>query len=495
MRARKKKKQRGAATVNLYARLCQQQVALEVRASGEVVASFGEHSVGLGKFSAAIAAHAQDLRTGLPLSALADDSAGSKELQLLLERLAKRGLLEYRLARAPAGKDAVIIEPQMPDYWPRAAALRATDVLVLSRFAYLRRRADELVLESPRAGALFRINDPAIASALAVLAVPRQIKWLRRQTGFPPIELLALLVDCQILFKVDDAARDNGLRAVEGDNDLVVWDFHDLLFHARSTEGRHANPVGGLYSYVDVMPPPPAVRPPWPGEKIDLRTFAAPAQALPPVGKLLRERHSVRDFDSQRPVTLAELSQFLDCTARVLSTMTAPLDPDGGGPMLTYTVRPFPSAGASYELELYLAVDQCEGLPRGFYHYDAGGHLLTPMDVGRRELEAQLAAAQFAMGAAAVPQILITIAARFSRVSWKYGSIAYALILKDVGVLTQTFYLAATDMGLGGCAIGTANIDLFAKMTGLDFHTEGLVGQFALGRGGEPGPALEGFSR
>ena len=37
-------------------------------------------------------------------------------------------------------------------------------------------------------------------------------------------------------------------------------------------------------------------------------------------------------------------------------------------------------------------------------------------------------------------------------------------------------------MGLGGCAIGTGNIDLFAKMTGLDFHVEGPVGQFALGR-------------
>jgi hypothetical protein len=38
-------------------------------------------------------------------------------------------------------------------------------------------------------------------------------------------------------------------------------------------------------------------------------------------------------------------------------------------------------------------------------------------------------------------------------------------------------------MGLGGCAIGTGNIDLFAKMTGLEFHIEGSVGQFALGRG------------
>jgi SagB-type dehydrogenase family enzyme len=68
-------------------------------------------------------------------------------------------------------------------------------------------------------------------------------------------------------------------------------------------------------------------------------------------------------------------------------------------------------------------------------------------------------------------------------VSWKYSSIAYALILKDVGVLTQTLYLMATDMGLGGCAIGSVNIDLFAKLTGIEFHVEGAVGQFALGRG------------
>jgi len=41
-------------------------------------------------------------------------------------------------------------------------------------------------------------------------------------------------------------------------------------------------------------------------------------------------------------------------------------------------------------------------------------------------------------------------------------------------------------MGLGGCAIGSTNIDLFARMTGLEFHVEGAVGQFALGRGAEP---------
>ena len=112
-------------------------------------------------------------------------------------------------------------------------------------------------------------------------------------------------------------------------------------------------------------------------------------------------------------------------------------------------------------------------------------HALIPIAARQQELETLLAGAEFAMNAAAPPQFLITVAARFARVSWKYSAIAYSLILKDVGVFIQTMYLMATDMRLGGCAIGTSNIDLFANMTGIEFHVEGPVGQFALGRGRE----------
>ena len=162
------------------------------------------------------------------------------------------------------------------------------------------------------------------------------------------------------------------------------------------------------------------------------------------------------------------------------------IDLGDGGPVVAYATRPYPSGGSAYELELYLAVANCAGLARGFYHYDAGGHALTPIEVRAHELEALLTGAEYAMGAPAPPQILITIAARFGRVSWKYSSFAYELILKDVGVLMQTLYLMAADMGLGGCALGTNNIDLFSKMTGIEFHVEGPVGQFAMGRGAEP---------
>ena len=477
---------RRVAPATLSARLGG-HVTLEAHSDGNIAACFDGHSVGLGKFSAGAADRAQDLRTGLPLGSFAPDSPSiGKEIDRLVRQLARHGLLEYRLASPRNGEDQVVIEPQVADYWPRTPTLGNADVLVLSRFAYMRRRGNEMVLELPRAGALFKVSNPKIATAVVMLSTPQPINRLRRQDGFPGIELLALLVDCRILFKVDPA-RDSGLRPAEGDDNLVLWDFHDLLFHARSTEGRHANPMGGAYPYAGVVSPLPAVRPRWPGKKVDLRKVpAGHSEAISPAAKLLRERHSTRSFDDQRPITLAELSRFLDSTARVQSKWRSRLDLGDRGPVVAYAVRPYPSGGGSYGLELYLAVDKCEGLARGFYHYDAGAHALVPIGVRTHELEALLTGAEFAMGAPAAPQILITIAARFGRISWKYCSIAYALILKDVGVLMQTLYMMATDMGLGGCAIGSANIDLFAKMTGIEFHVEGPVGQFAIGRGAKP---------
>jgi SagB-type dehydrogenase family enzyme len=479
----KKRKRKAPAAPGVSARL-NAYVHLQAQPDGNVTASFDDFSLPLGQYSIDALKRAQGIGAGLPLASFSSAKIVDKEIALLVQRLARTGLLEYRFGTA--NKDLAIIEPQIAGYWPQVAKCNLSDTIVLSRFAYLRRRNNDMVLESPRAAALFQICDAKIAGLLAMLSSPQKIGELRRQPGFPGLELIGLLLDCDILFKVGKA--DEGLRPSEGDDKLVVWDFHDLLFHARSTEGRQSSPIGGRYPHVDTIAPPPAVRAPWSGDAIDLQQFAAPSEPSAFV-KLLRERHSTRDFDEAQPITLAELAQFLASAARVQSTWSEPIDFGGGdiGPEIAYTRRPYPSAGSAYELELYLAVNACEGLARGFYHYDAGRHALVPMPADEQAVAMQFEAAQFAMDAPTAPQILFTLAARFDRVSWKYSAIAYSLILRDVGVLLQTLYLTAEDMDLGGCAIGTGNIELFARMTGQDFHREGPVGQFALGRGRKVG--------
>lgn len=478
-------RKRTTAASMLTARVSQ-HVALETQPDGNVVARFEGYGQGLGKFAPAISKRLVELRTGLPLASIRSNRAADQEIDLLVRRLARSGLLEYRLGPARGSHGSVEIEPQIADYWPQISKIANTDTLALSRFALLRRRGKEMVLESPRAGALFRIADPKIAAALVALSQPQKISQYRKQRDFPGMELLGLLLDCQILFKLK-AGDTDGVRASEGNPNLALWDFHDLLFHTRSTEGRQANPLGGLYSYSRLMAPLPAVRPQWPGPTIDLKDLGAPSPS--PFATLLDARRSIRDFDDEHPIALAELAAFLQIAARVRAKWTAPADmEDRQGPDVSYASRPYPAAGAAYELELYLAVHKCEGLAPGFYHYDAERHALTAIEVRPGDLEAQLYDAEFAIGASNAPQVLIVIAARFGRVSWKYSSVAYSLILKDVGVLMQTLYLVATDLGLGGCAIGTNNIDRFARMTGLEFSIEGPVGQFVLGRTARPGP-------
>lgn len=466
-----------APPARLFARL-NPGVALERNAAGGLTAFFDGRAVDFGKFGADVMARAPDFETGL-----AFDGDADAEISELVRRLALYGLVEYRLARAPGGPDLVVIEPQMRDYAPRMVEIDEDRALALSRFAYMRRRAADMVLESPRAGALFRLCDPSVAAMIARLSAGRTVRELRESADFPGVELLALLLDGEILFTPGRGA-DKGLRAAEGDDALLLWDFHDLLFHARSTNGRQANPTGGLYAHAHLAPASPAIRPSWPGPAIDLTTLdTAPPSAF---ATLLRRRRSTRVFDDRRPITLAEVARLLGGAARIISRARQP-DEDEEGPELEVAPRPYPSGGASYELELYLAVDRCEGLARGFYHYDAKRHALIRIETSERWLATMLEDAQFAMGAPAAPQILMTMAARFGRVSWKYSGFAYALVLKHVGVLMQTLYLMAAEMEMGACAIGVGDIDLFAKMTGLAFHVEGAVGQIAIGRGVQNG--------
>ncbi len=460
------------------------QTVLDINAGAEISAIIGYQQIELGIYNSAICDHAHKLKAGLPFDTFFghDGRIVDAEMFRLVRTLARYGLVEYPVTDLAASEHLAIVEPQVADYWPRFAVVRSRDTLQLSRFAYLRRRDDALVLESPLSGALFVVCRPELAVTLASLSRSHEVKELCRTVDNAEMNFLALLCESRVLV-LNAKSRGLNLQMSEDDGDLLLWDFHDLLFHTRSTEGRNTDPVGATYVHAQSLMPAPAVRPPWPGKKIMLKRLSKTIpDLLPPIAKLMRERHSTRVFKDQSPIVLDELSRFLETTARVLARKTYNFELGPPGSLMTSTIRPYPSAGGSYELELYLTVGKCDGLQNGFYHYDAGSHALVPIKAREKDGEEMLARSAMAMGATVPPQVLITIAARFARVSWKYSSTAYALILKDAGVLTQTLYLAATELGLGGCAIGISNIDLFAKMTGLEFYVEGPVGQFALGR-------------
>jgi SagB-type dehydrogenase family enzyme len=122
----------------------------------------------------------------------------------------------------------------------------------------------------------------------------------------------------------------------------------------------------------------------------------------------------------------------------------------------------------------------------GIYCYDPVGHRLVLVNEAVADREALLSVAARATGiqpgpGAGGPDVLVTMTARFQRVSWKYGAIAYATTLRHTGVVYQTMYLVATAMGLAACGLGNGDADLSAKVFGLDYLVESSVGEFLLG--------------
>ena len=81
-------------------------------------------------------------------------------------------------------------------------------------------------------------------------------------------------------------------------------------------------------------------------------------------------------------------------------------------------------------------------------------------------------------------QVLISMTARFRRLSWRYEGLAYRLVLMHVGVLMQNLYIACAAMGLAPCALDAVDIDVAARAFGADWRTEPCVGQFLVG--GQP---------
>lgn len=350
----------------------------------------------------------------------------------------------------------------------------------LSRFAALRTEAGRWVLETPLSPAKLLIRDGRVLAVLGRLAEPASLAGLNAAApelgDVATAGLLALLVTMQAAAPCTD---EGGLPE---DTDLALrqWEPLDLMFHSRSRLGRHDYGFGGTYRFLDQIDPLPAVKPVPEGAAL----IALPTPDLdqlqrddPPFAAVIEKRRSVRDYDGRR-LTVDQLGEFFYRAARVKEQYG--IDRERG---ILYPVsrRPYPGGGAMYELELYLTIADCDGLAPGLYHYDPERHSLRPVAEFAESMRQLLREAQLSSGAAAPPPALITLAARFQRFAWKYQSMAYATILKNVGVLYHQLYLTAAVMGLAPCGLGGGNSDLFAALAGLEYYRETSVGEFMLG--------------
>lgn len=415
-------------------------------------------------------------------------------LYYYLERFNQLGLLCHTLTWN--GHKLATLTPISPLYHFAPIKVNRGDRYVLSRFAYLHQDNQQFILETPLGYARVILHHWLATTLLHLLAQPHTVDELHHQFHTlisPPVGgpggllppdaplsaspdtislFLSLLLGCQAL----SAHQPEGALANE-DEFLAQWDFHDLLFHTRSRLGRHNKPYGENPRFLDKIAPLPAIKAPMSDEII--RLYQPNIQQLeasdPPFTRVLEARQSIRRHGDQ-PLKLAQLGEFLYRAARVRVLIQA----DAETPY-ERSDRPYPGGGACYEIELYLTINACQGLAFGLYHYCPKQHLLYKLASQKSQVEALLDDAALSAGQAQRPQVLIILAARFQRVAWKYTSLAYALILKDVGALYQTMYLAATAMKLAACALGGGNSDLFAAAIGANYYAETSVGEFILG--------------
>lgn len=408
-----------------------------------------------------------------------DGLGGLSSFSHLLDQMIRRCFVEFTVW---SGTQRLIgLHPTVPSSEFRLGDVDPETPYQVSRFAYCRSHGGSLVIESPRSRTLLRVHDPRAAQLWAAWSQRRTVGQAADQAGLP-FDVVSLATRLLL----GGGAIIDGSRAAgeERDHPLASWEFHDLLFHARSRIGRHNYPVGATFRFLRSRPALPLDPSPQDGECIQLATAArrAPTAQDAALATVMESRRSVREHGAD-PIGADELGEFLYRVARLRATAQQEVPGQGDDQVESFEIgsKPYPSGGGLYELELYPVIGRCRGLDPGLYHYDARHHRLASVKRAAFGFERLLDHATTAAGIAARPQVLIVISARFGRVAWKYQTIAYATVLKNVGALYQSMYLVATAMGLAPCALGSGNSELFASLAGFSFESETSVGEFMLG--------------
>lgn len=401
------------------------------------------------------------------------------ELAAILEKIQP---LILRSVGSTTGQPLMTVVPLTVKSRFRLAPLEPGRLIRLSRFAGLRSDGTALCIESPLAlhrVLLQKTEAAGLATELATPVTPAALIRARPGAESVTLAMLEYLTAAGMVVAADDESR----FAEDHDPAVSGWSPVDMLFHTRSTLGRHDHNFGLAFTRREAAPPEPVVAP----QSADYVELDRPRwdellDTDPPLAVAIEGRHSVRQATGT--VRLADLGTILYRVARVRSQIVLGDPGPAGQNAYELSDRPYPSGGACYELEFYVTVTDCDGLAPGTYHYDPLGHRLEPVKGEQGAIEELLGCARVAAALDAPPPVLVSMTARFRRLSWKYPGLAYRLVLMHVGVVMQNLYLVCTAMRLAPCAVGSVSIEAAARGLGTDWRSQPCVGQFIIG--GEP---------
>jgi SagB-type dehydrogenase family enzyme len=418
--------------------------------------------------------HREPWRRGAPTG-----SAHWPQLTRVLEQLGNCIVQSLGLESEPGPILSVAPVTRQAGFW-LPPAIDPDHPIRLSRFAALRPVDGELVVESPVAQHRVVLHRPVASYVVGGLAAATTVADLSAEVGLPlPVlaDIVSYLVGSGVVV-TGQPSRPNRF-AEDDDLRLLPWSHHDLQFHSRSRMGRGSGPSGAVFPYAGRLPEPPVTRPRPDGPRFLLYRPALTDRTAAdlPLTEVIEVSQAHQHY-ADRPVAAEAIGELLYRAARIRSTESASVAAGG-----TYTVtdRPYPSTAQLYELEVYLSLDRCVGLPSGNYHYDPDDHALTLVNDSEPALGELLDIAMVAAGSTRRPPALITLTTRVARLSWMYSGIAYATTLKHAGALQQTLHLVATAMGLASTALPVSDGELVDEALHLDWPTEVSVGEFLIG--------------
>jgi SagB-type dehydrogenase family enzyme len=174
--------------------------------------------------------------------------------------------------------------------------------------------------------------------------------------------------------------------------------------------------------------------------------------------RTLFERRSVRNYKKD-PLKLDQVGQLLWSAQGVSGT--------------SGRYRTAPSAGATYPLELMVAVGRVEGLAKGVYRYIPGEHVLKLVD--EEDVRGKLSKAALSQSWVREGAIVVVFNAVFDRTARVYYQRAVQYVHIEAGHASQNLHLQAVALDLGTVVIGAFDDEHVSRLLGLSQYEQPLI--------------------